>query len=55
MKTTDSPPQISALVIDDEPQIQRLLTIMLESQGYRVGTAASGKEGLATSASDGTT
>ena len=50
MKTTESPPQISALVIDDEPQIQRLLSIMLEAQGYRVGTAASGKEGLATSA-----
>lgn len=50
MKTTESPPQVSALVIDDEPQIQRLLTIMLEAQGYRVGTAASGKEALATSA-----
>lgn len=50
MKTTESPPQVSALVIDDEPQMQRLLSIMLEAQGYRVGTAASGQEGLATSA-----
>jgi two-component system KDP operon response regulator KdpE len=38
------------MVIDDEPQIQRLLTIMLESQGYRVTAANSGKEGLAASA-----
>ncbi|HLX69060.1 MAG TPA: response regulator transcription factor [Verrucomicrobiae bacterium] len=38
------------MVIDDEPQIQRLLTIMLESQGYRVTAANSGKDGLAATA-----
>lgn len=45
---TQSP--ISALIIDDEPQIQRLLTITLEANGYRVTTACNGKEGLATAA-----
>jgi two-component system, OmpR family, KDP operon response regulator KdpE len=45
---TQSP--ISALIIDDEPQIQRLLTITLEANGYRVTTASNGKEGLATAA-----
>lgn len=35
-----------ALVIDDEPQIRRLLTISLEADGYRVLTAATGNEGL---------
>lgn len=39
-------PQVSVLVIDDEPQIQRLLTITLEAQGYRVAIAGTGKEGL---------
>ena len=34
------------LVIDDEPQIRRLLTITLEANGYRVVSAASGQEGL---------
>jgi two-component system KDP operon response regulator KdpE len=38
------------LIIDDEPQIQRLLTITLEANGYRVTTASNGKEGLATAA-----
>lgn len=47
---TETAPQISVMVIDDEPQIQRLLTIMLESQGYRVTAANSGKEGLAATA-----
>lgn len=35
------------LVIDDEPQILRLLTISLESQQHEVFTAALGKQGLA--------
>ena len=35
-----------ALVIDDEPQIRRLLTISLEADAYRVLTAATGNEGL---------
>jgi two-component system KDP operon response regulator KdpE len=34
------------LVIDDEPQIRRLLTVALEANGYRVLTAANGQEGL---------
>lgn len=34
------------LVIDDEPQIRKLLQINLESNGYKVIQAASGKEGL---------
>ena len=38
------------LVIDDEPQIQRLLTITLEANGYRVSTAGTGQEGLAAAA-----
>ena len=41
---------ISALVIDDEPQIQRLLTISLEANGYRVTTTGTGQEGLAIAA-----
>jgi two-component system KDP operon response regulator KdpE len=35
-----------ALVIDDEPQIRRLLTVTLEANGYRVLGAALGQEGL---------
>ncbi len=34
------------LIIDDEPQIQKLLEIILESNGYKVQTAVSGKEGI---------
>ena len=34
------------LVIDDEPQIRRLLTVTLEANAYRVLTAATGQEGL---------
>jgi two-component system KDP operon response regulator KdpE len=37
---------ISVLVIEDEPQMQRLLTIALEASGYRVATASTGQEGL---------
>jgi two-component system KDP operon response regulator KdpE len=39
-----------ALAIDDEPQIQRLLTIALESEGYKVETAGAGQEALTMSA-----
>ncbi len=38
------------LVIDDEPQICRLLTVTLEANAYRVLTAATGQEGLALAA-----
>jgi two-component system KDP operon response regulator KdpE len=34
------------LIIDDEAQIRRLLTITLEANGYRVLTAINGQEGL---------
>jgi two-component system KDP operon response regulator KdpE len=39
-------PQPTALVIDDEPQIRRLLRVTLEANGYRVVDAASGKDGI---------
>jgi len=35
-----------ALVIDDEPQIRRLLRVTLEANGYRVFDAATGNDGL---------
>jgi two-component system, OmpR family, KDP operon response regulator KdpE len=34
------------LVIDDEPQIRRLLTVALSGRGYLVDTAASGNAGI---------
>lgn len=34
------------LVIDDEPQIRRLLTVTLEANNYRVLAAVAGREGL---------
>jgi two-component system KDP operon response regulator KdpE len=34
------------LIVDDEPQIRRLLTVTLEANNYRVLAAASGQEGL---------
>lgn len=39
------------LIIDDEPQIRKLLQISLESNEYKVLQAATGKEGLAMAAS----
>ena len=38
--------QTRALVIDDEPQIRRLLRLTLEGNGYVVFDAATGKEGM---------
>jgi len=35
-----------ALVIDDEPQIRRLLRVTLEASGYRVFDAVTGNDGL---------
>jgi two-component system, OmpR family, KDP operon response regulator KdpE len=35
-----------ALVVDDEPQIRRLLSVSLAAHGYRVETAASGEEAV---------
>jgi two-component system, OmpR family, KDP operon response regulator KdpE len=34
------------LIVDDEPQIRRLLTVTLEANAYRVLAATSGQEGL---------
>jgi len=34
------------LVIDDEPQIQKLLQIALENQGYKVSQAETGRAGI---------
>lgn len=39
------------LIIDDEPQIRKLLQINLESNDYKVNQAGTGKEGLVLSAS----
>lgn len=39
------------LIIDDEPQIRKLLQINLESNDYKVIQASTGKEGLSLSAS----
>jgi two-component system KDP operon response regulator KdpE len=50
VNATASQSPVSVLVIDDEPQIQRLLTITLEANGYRVSTAGTGQEGLAAAA-----
>ena len=41
-----SQPKPSALVIDDELQIRRLLRVCLESKGYRISEAATGQEGI---------
>src|SRR6266700_885912 len=46
---TSKPPSV-ALVIDDEPQIRRLLRITLEANGYRVFNAATGHDGIAQAA-----
>lgn len=45
MSETDKP-QTTALVIDDEPQIRRLLRVTLEAAGYHVLDAPTGQEGL---------
>ncbi len=34
------------LIVDDEPQIRRLLSVTLEANGYRVLAATTGQEGL---------
>jgi len=39
-------PKPAVLVVDDEPQMRRLLTVALEAGGYRVLVAVSGEEGL---------
>lgn len=44
--STEAPPNLLALVIDDELQIRRLLRLTLEANGYRVIEAAGGQAGL---------
>lgn len=45
--TVEKPnPGFVVLVIDDEPQIRRLLRVTLEANGFRVFEAANGTEGL---------
>lgn len=46
MKPDSPKPAQVALVIDDEPQIRRLLRVTLEANGYRVFDAATGHDGL---------
>ncbi len=41
------PKKVKIMVIDDDPASRELLQTILESHGYQVVTAASGKEGLA--------
>lgn len=40
------PEKNTVLIIDDEPQIRRLLRVTLEANGYQVVDAANGQEGL---------
>jgi len=40
------PPPLTVLIIDDEPQMRRLLTHALEANDYRVISAECGNEGL---------
>ena len=51
MSANEQPkPADTALVIDDEPQIRRLLRVTLEANSYRVVEAANGNDGLAQAA-----
>jgi two-component system KDP operon response regulator KdpE len=50
MNAENSTPAHVALVIDDEPQIRRLLRVTLEANGYRVFDAATGQDGIAQAA-----
>jgi two-component system, OmpR family, KDP operon response regulator KdpE len=45
-----APNKSTALIIDDELQIRRLLRVCLEANGYRVIEAATGQDGLAQAA-----
>lgn len=46
MKQEATKPTQMVLVIDDEPQIRRLLRVTLEANGYRVCDATTGQDGL---------
>jgi two-component system KDP operon response regulator KdpE len=47
MTAAAATPPVHALVIDDEPQMQRLLSIALRSHGYHVAIAGTGDEAIA--------
>lgn len=47
MKSETTKAAQTALIIDDEPQIRRLLRVILEANGYRALDAATGNNGLA--------
>ena len=46
MSTANPTPAPVVLVVDDEPQIRRLLRVTLEANGYRVLEAATGQAGI---------
>jgi two-component system KDP operon response regulator KdpE len=46
LNAATQPAPHTALVIDDEPQIRRLLRVTLEASGYRVFDAATGQDGI---------
>ena len=46
MNRESSKATMVALVIDDEPQMRRLLRVTLEADGYRVFDAATGNDGI---------
>jgi two-component system, OmpR family, KDP operon response regulator KdpE len=46
MMATTAPEKSRVLVVDDEPQITRVLRTVLSSQGYQVRTAAEGEAAL---------
>lgn len=46
MNRNPTKPATVALVIDDEPQIRRLLRVTLEANGYMVFDAATGRDGI---------
>lgn len=50
MKPDPTKPTLTVLVIDDEPQIRRLLRVTLEANGYRVVDAATGQDGIVAAA-----
>lgn len=50
MSLAENKTALSILVIDNDAQIQRLLTIALKSNGYRVATAGNGQLGIAAAA-----
>jgi len=50
MTLTETKTPLSVLVIDDEAQIQRLLTVALRANGYRVATAIDGEQGITAAA-----